>query len=230
MIIKFNKSDKEPIKLYKDKYYNNDILKTLSDDYKDEELLDVTVQNRFVGYDDKRFKEIKRYIDRIKSLTKCDVSIKKLNSYFFDIKISGTLIDANSIYVNILQIFNPHSLHTSMQIDSNLEESVRIHRGFNYNYSSSLILKFLSERNGNEDIGNVFDIMRRNNEDNKFGSLIIDLFNTLYNVSIDEFRKLDAKMSSNGKSSGGKMTLEAIDIKELKCVSDEVNHLIGEES
>jgi hypothetical protein len=205
--------------------FNNDELITYLLDNRIENIDKVKIGDYFVK--NKSFSRIQKKLHIIKPyLDDVDVEIKELG-LLYKLFVTGTLINANSIYGELIRNIGVTNRDFAMVADSSLIRRALRGRDPRYDYSDSVILRFLSEQNGNISYSNVYRILRvdlnsTSKRREELKSLLEKLFSNIYGDSLD--KKIKAKELKRERH----LNLSGIDLDKLNKLDAELQNLLGD--
>ena len=206
------------VKEFELRYSNySDILNLYTDEEIDSEW-DIEMSEIYISNQDEIPNDLSERARFLNTMSNTMVSIDKNSMYQFRISISGKPADTLAIFdmFGVNHVY--HRLYTTMSADLNMIGNVtsESHKSFDYNYS--LIIRYLSDRNGNVNNRFVYDTLLTYGGSEEVSTLLNTIFKNIYGTSIN-----DAKLPSNGD----KMSLNNIDdekVEELKSkMADDID-------
>lgn len=202
---------------------NYNIASDVLDLYVDKEIdidWNVELSEVYISNDDTIPHNLNDIVRLLNDISTTIVSITKDSMYKFKVLVSGKPGEVIGIF-NILDINHIYyRLSTAMSTDLIMIDNVisDTHNSFDYNHS--LVIKYLSDRNGNVSYRIVYETLLSHGHTDEISALLVSIFKKMYGMDIK-----DAKLPVNGD----KMSLNNIDNKSLDILKSKVmNRIIGD--
>ena len=173
----------------------------------------VTIKERYV-YSNNKINELRNTIEEISNCTTTSILIENVTKYTFDIIIEGKLLDVFSMFHNLGLITQYTKLRIYLENDIQLLDTLLNKTKMKGDLSKSLIIRFLSEKNGNVNYNYVFDVLRGDIGKGDLSKFLPLIFKEIYgkeHFNI-KFNNMDID----------KLTLKNIDDVNLKKIDSEL--------
>lgn len=163
-------------------------------------------------------KELKDILDTYSPFINIKVLITNITNYTFDIEFEGNLFDIIGIIksLDIPSVFQRLDYH--LNIDISLYDLLIRDIDSRISLNDSLIIRFISERNGNLGYSKVFDILRNDIPRTGLKEYIGIIFQKIYNQKVEEARVMEIN--------GDKLSLKSILNSKIKELDDEIGNLL----
>ena len=193
-------------------YAVGDILDIIEKDVELKYIRKVELILTLVPNDLSKLEELKRMVARIQKGSSVFVEFGHLKDYMFSIKFEGMIVDVISM-ISLLCIYNDFErVDTYIKTDCDMIKNLLKESNERFDMNFSLVLRYISERNGNENINTVFEMLKHDFKKKELKEILSIVFKKIYGVSKEEAKY---------QTSNDKLDLGSIDDKKLKEMEDE---------